>query len=77
MGAIGDEVVQVAAVVAPEVLLPLPVVVDAVELAGEKAQVIAAQRLQLLICNIVDSHNFSFACQNYEALWLISCTYKT
>jgi len=30
--AVGDEVVQIAAVVAPEVLLPLPVVVDMLEL---------------------------------------------
>ena len=49
LGAIGDEVVQIAAVVAPGVLLPLPVVVDALELADEKAQVVVAQRLQLLI----------------------------
>ena len=32
LGAVGDEVVQIAAVVAPEVLLPLPVVVDMLEL---------------------------------------------
>ena len=51
LGAIGDEVVQVAAVVAPGVLLPLPVVVDALELADEEAQVVIAQRLQLLICD--------------------------
>src|SRR6185312_15366421 len=51
LGAIGDEVVQIAAVVAPGVLLPLPVVVDALELANEEAQVVVAQRLQLLICN--------------------------
>ena len=51
LGAIGDEVVQIAAVVAPGVLLPLPVVVDAQELADEKAQVVVAQHLQLLICN--------------------------
>src|SRR4029079_16345892 len=51
LGAIGDEVVQVAAVVAPGVLLPLPVVVDTLELADEEAQVVVAQRLQLLICN--------------------------
>ena len=49
LGAIGDEVVQIAAVVAPGVLLSLPVVVDALELADEKAQVVIAQRLQLLI----------------------------
>ena len=49
LGAIGDEVVQIAAVVVPGVLLPLPVVVDALELADEKAQVVVAQRLQLLI----------------------------
>src|SRR6185312_4660607 len=49
LGAIGDDVVQIAAVVAPGVLLHLPVVVDALELADEEAQVIVAQRLQLLI----------------------------
>ena len=49
LGAISDEVVQIAAVVAPGVLLPLSVVVDALELADEKAQVVVAQRLQLLI----------------------------
>ena len=49
LGAIGDEVVQIAAVVAPGVLLPLPVVVDALELADKEAQIIIAQRLQLLI----------------------------
>ena len=49
LGAIGDEVVQIAAFVAPGVLLPLPVVVDALELADEEAQVVVAQRLQLLI----------------------------
>ena len=38
LGAIGDEVVQIAAVVAPGVLLPLPVVVDALELADEEAK---------------------------------------
>ena len=38
MGAIGDEVVQIAVVVALGVLLPLPVVVDALELADEEAQ---------------------------------------
>ena len=37
LGAIGDEVVQITAVVAPGVLLPLPVVVDALELADEEA----------------------------------------
>ena len=49
LGAISDEVVQIAAVVAPGVLVPLPVVVDALELADEEAQVVVAQRLQLLI----------------------------
>ena len=49
LGAISDEVVQIAAVVAPEVLLHLPIVVDALELADEEAQVVVAQRLQLLI----------------------------
>ena len=49
LGTISDEVVQIAAVVAPRVLLPLPVVVDALELADEEAQVVVAQRLQLLI----------------------------
>ena len=49
LGAIGDEVVQITAVVAPGVLLRLPVVVDALELADEEAQVVIAQRLQLLI----------------------------
>ena len=49
LGAIGDEVVQIAAVVAPRVPLPLPIVVDALELADEEAQVVIAQRLQLLI----------------------------
>ena len=43
LGAIGDEVVQIAAVVAPGVLLPLPIVVDALELADEEAQVVVAQ----------------------------------
>ena len=42
LGAIGDEVVQIATVVAPRVLLPLPAVVDALELADEEAQVIVA-----------------------------------
>ena len=51
LGAVGDEVVQIAAVVAPGVLLPLPVVVDTLELVDEEAQVVIAQRLQLLICN--------------------------
>src|SRR6185312_12305951 len=51
LGAIGDEVVQIAAVVALGVLLPLPVVVDALKLADEEAQVVVAQRLQLLIWN--------------------------
>ena len=46
--AIGDEVVQIAAIVAPGVI-PLPVVVDALELADEEAQIVVAQRLQLLI----------------------------
>ena len=32
LGAVGDEVVQITAVVAPGVLLPLPVVVDALKL---------------------------------------------
>ena len=41
--------VQIAVVVAPGVLLPPPVVVDALELADEEAQVVVAQRLQLLI----------------------------
>ena len=35
-------VVQIAAVVAPGVLLPLPVVVDVLELADEEAQVVVA-----------------------------------
>ena len=43
--ALGDEVVQIAAVIAPGVLPPLPVVVDTLELADEKAQVFVAQRL--------------------------------
>ena len=51
LGALGDEVVRIAAVVAPGVLPPLLVVVDTMELADEKAQVVIAQRLQLLICN--------------------------
>ena len=37
LGAIGDEVVQIAAVVALGVLSPLPVVVDTLELADEEA----------------------------------------
>ena len=45
LGALGDEVVQIAAVVAPGVLLPLSVVVDTLELVDEEAQVIVAQRL--------------------------------
>ena len=45
LGAIGDEVIQIAAVVAPGVLLPLPVVVDALELVDEKAQAVVAQHL--------------------------------
>ena len=45
LGVIGDEVVQIAAVVAPGVLLPLPVVVDVLELADEEVQVIVAQCL--------------------------------
>ena len=45
LGAVGDEVVQIAAVVAPGVLLPLPVVVDTLELVDEEAQVVVAQRL--------------------------------
>ena len=51
LGAIGDEVVQISAVVAPGVLLPLPVVVDALELADKETKVVVAQHLQLLICN--------------------------
>src|SRR6185503_3630887 len=51
LGAIGDEVVQIATVVAPGVLLPLLVVVDTLELADEEAQVIVDKRLQLPICN--------------------------
>ena len=51
LGAVGDEVVQITTVVAPGVLLSLPVVVDALKLADEEAQVIVAQCLQLLICN--------------------------
>ena len=45
LGAVGDEVVQIAAVVAPGVLPPLPFVVDTLELADEKTQVVVAQRL--------------------------------
>ena len=51
LGALGDEVVRITAVVAPGVLPPLPVVVYTLELADEEAQVVVAQRLQLLICN--------------------------
>ena len=51
LGAVGDEVVRIAAVVALGVLPPLPVVVDTLELVDEEAQVVVAQRLQLLICN--------------------------
>src|SRR6185437_11555808 len=36
LGTISDEVVQIATVVAPRVLLPLPVVVDALEFAIEQ-----------------------------------------
>ena len=50
-GALGDEVVRIATVVAPGVLPPLSVVVDTLELADEKAQVVIAQCLSLLICN--------------------------
>ena len=45
LGVLGDEVVRIAAVVAPGVLPPLPVVVDTLELANEKEQVNVAQRL--------------------------------
>ena len=45
LGAVGDEVVQITAVIAPGVLLPLPVVVDMLELVDKKAQVAVAQRL--------------------------------
>ena len=45
LGALGDEVVQIATVVAPGVLPLLPVVVDMLELANKKAQVVVAQRL--------------------------------
>ena len=45
IGAVGDEVVQIAAVLVPGVLLPLPVVVDTLELVDEEAQVVVAQRL--------------------------------
>ena len=37
LGAISNEVVQIAAFVAPGVLLPLPVVVDTLELVDEEA----------------------------------------
>ena len=43
LGAIGDEVVQIAAVVAPGVLLPLPVVVDSGWwAAGQRAPPVSA-----------------------------------
>ena len=42
LGAVGDEVVRIAAVVAPGVLPPLPVVVDTLELVDEEAQVVVA-----------------------------------
>ena len=45
LGALGDEVVRIAAVVAPGVLPPLSIVVDTLKLADEKAQVVVAQRL--------------------------------
>ena len=45
VGAVGDEVVWIAAVVAPGVLPPLPVVVDTLELVDEETQVVIAQRL--------------------------------
>ena len=45
LGTVGDEVVQIAAVVAPGVLLPLPVMVDTLELVDEETQVVVAQRL--------------------------------
>ena len=45
LGAVGDKVVRISAVVAPGVLPPLPVVVDTLELVDEEAQVIVAQRL--------------------------------
>ena len=45
LGAVGDEVVQIAAVVAPGVLLPLPIVVDTLELVDEEAQVVVVQHL--------------------------------
>ena len=44
-GTVGDEVFQIAIVVAPGVLFPLPVVVDTLELVDEEAQVVVAQRL--------------------------------
>ena len=40
LGAVGDEVVRIAAVVAPGVLPPLPIVVDTLELVDEEAQVV-------------------------------------
>src|SRR6185312_5312028 len=45
LGAVGDEVVQIAIVVAPGVLLPLLDVVDTLERVDEEAQVVVAQRL--------------------------------
>ena len=45
LGAVGDEVVQIATVVAPGVLLPLPVMVDTLELVDEETQVIVAQHI--------------------------------
>jgi len=45
LGAVGDEMVRIAAVVAPGVLPPLPVVIDTLELVDEEAQVVVAQRL--------------------------------
>ena len=45
LGAVGDEMVQIAAVVAPGVLPPLLVVVDTLQLVDEKAQVLVTQRL--------------------------------
>ena len=41
----GVTVVRIAAVVAPGVLPPLPVVVDTLELVDKEAQVVVAQRL--------------------------------
>ena len=51
LGALGDEVVRITAVVSPGVLPPLPVVVDTLELADEEAQIVVAQCLHLLIYN--------------------------